>query len=206
MSSLSHGGLLTRRGEKYYEMGARARCNRTGGTRARYAGTSIAVAASITRVNSDRAVMSIDNLRHNGQSQADAAFLRSHNRVEDLFPQVRRNARTSIFTAQFDTVHAAASLGPSPRLPRLDAQHTSARAHGIVGVLHQVHECLLAQTLIHGHERKMRLVFSLHANGSTFPQLSDVIQGTIENGGDVLRCQVRVERAREIQKTRDQRA
>src|SRR6202140_969071 len=153
MSSFSHGGLLTRRGEKYYEMGARA-C---------YARTSIAVSASITRgFDADRAVMSINNFRHNGKSQADAAFLRSHERVEDLFPQLRRNAWASIFNAQFDTVHAAASLRPSPRLPRLDAQPTSARAHGIVGVLHQVHECLFAQTFIHGHERKMGLVFFFH--------------------------------------------
>src|ERR1700719_373044 len=130
MSSFSHGGLLTRRGEKYYEMRARARCART----------SIAVAATITRgFDPDGAVMSINNFRHNGQSQADAAFLRSHKRVEDLLPQLRRNARTSIFNPQFDTVHVAASLGPSPRLPRLHAQHTSARAHGIVGILHQVH-------------------------------------------------------------------
>src|ERR1700686_4599125 len=115
MSSFPHGGLLARRGEKYYEMGARARCART----------SIAVAASINRsFDADRAVMSIDNFRHNGQSQADAAFLRSHKRVEDLFPQLRRNARASIFNAQFDPVHAAATLGTSPRLPRLHAQHT----------------------------------------------------------------------------------
>src|ERR1700693_6433465 len=99
MSSFSHGGLLARRGEKYYEMGARARCART----------SIAVAASITRsFDADRAVMSIDNFRHNGQSPADAAFLRSYTRVEDLFPQLRRNARPCVFDAQFDTVDAAA--------------------------------------------------------------------------------------------------
>src|SRR6202158_1751491 len=151
MSSFSHDGLLTRRREKYYEMGARARRRRTRSARACYGRTSSAVPASITRsFDADRTVMSINNFRDNGQSQADAAFLRSDKRVEDLFPQLRRNARTSIFNAQFDTVHAATSLGPSPRLPRRDAQPTSARAHGIVGVLHQVHECLFAQTFIHG--------------------------------------------------------
>src|SRR5579859_5697377 len=128
MSSLTHGSFVGGGWEKYYEMSAGARC-------AGFPRASRAIAGGIARsFDADRAVMSIDNFRNDGQPQADAAFFRGHKRVEDLFPQLRWNARTGVVNAQFDSLNATGIAHPRRRFPRLNAQHAAAGAHGVVGI------------------------------------------------------------------------
>src|SRR5580704_7418943 len=79
MSRLSHRRLLVGGWEKYYEAGALTWCGHSG---------------MLGAFHSDRTAMPINNLRDDGESQSDSGFLRGHEGIKDLFPQLRRNARS----------------------------------------------------------------------------------------------------------------
>src|ERR1019366_3064331 len=49
----------------------------------------------------DLPMMTIYDLRNDGEAQSHAGFLRGHKRVENFFAQLVRNARTGVGQAQF---------------------------------------------------------------------------------------------------------
>ncbi len=92
--------------------------------------------------------------------------------------------------------HAAAVPRPRPRFPRLDAQHATAGAHGVVSILHDIDERLLAQTFIQRHQRQISAhTLSPLAPGAPFHNCATSFKRAIENGGDVLRRQIGVQAA-----------
>src|SRR5271167_2746040 len=190
MSRFSHGSLLAGSGEKHYKMRA---------------GTTIAVTGTARSFDPNAALMPVNNLRDDGESQTNAGFLRGYEGIENLFPQLRRNAGASVFDAHFHPVKVAA-VAAGLRFPCLDTKHATAGPHGIVGILHNINECLFTQALIQRHERQTSRIFFLDLDRRTLPELRNVIQCAIEDGRDVLRRQIRVQRTREIQETRDERA
>src|SRR5258706_488210 len=153
---------------------------------------------SLRSVNTKSMGFSLSNLRPVLASSAEKV-------VKPSSPLFRRNAGSVISHAFFDSVNFAVSPA-GPRFPALDTQLPAGGAHGVIGILHDIHECLLAQALIERHERQIGTVVFLYSNRRSFPELSDVIQGTIEDRGDVRRREIGVQGTREIQETRDQRA
>src|ERR1700728_1443835 len=202
MSRFSDGGLRAGGGEKNYELCARTWSSLPWIPRAcgDFAG------GLFWSFDADRTLMSINNFRDDGQSQADAAFLGGHEGIKDLFPQLQRNPRPGVRNAHFDPVESAAATALGTRFADIDEKLASAGTHGIVAILHNINECLLAQALIQRHQWQIRLILFLHPNLSSLPKLRHIIQGTIENRGDVLRRQIRVQRTGEIQEARDQGA
>src|SRR5271166_4884536 len=165
--------------EKYYKTGPRL---------------SSAVRARI--FDADRAVVPINNFRHNRQPQSHPAFLCRDKRIKYLLLQFRRNSRPGIADADFNTLRAASVSRIAHRPGYLDKQLTTAlSAHSVVSVLNDVHECLLAQPLIKWHEGEIRLIFFVNSHRSALPELRHIVQRAFEYGGNVGGSQVGVQRS-----------
>src|SRR5579859_1482808 len=145
--------------------------------------------------------MSINNFRHNRQAESDSGFLRGDKWIENLLPQIRGDARSRVFN--FDD-HSVVSVGT--RLLDIHPQAAAALPHGVISVLHNVDERLLAKTLIKWNHRQIWSIVFLDSNRLALPQRCDIGQCTIEDCGDVLRRQIRMQRTGKIEEARHQRA
>src|SRR5579862_29229 len=145
MRALSCRSAFVHRWKKYHEHGACA-----------VSGT----------LNADRPVMPIHDLRNDRQTQAYSSLLRRHKWIKNLLPQFEWNTRPRVFNANLDSAGIAAVCR---RLHHLHAQHSPARAHRVIRILHDVHEGLLAQALIQRHLRQISLVVLLHLNRCALP-------------------------------------
>ena len=72
--------------------------------------------------------------------------------------------------------------------------------------MQNINECLLGQALIQRHKRQTSRIVLLHFNGATLPELRNVIQSPVEDGGNILRSQISMQGTREIEKAGNQRA
>src|ERR1700733_5489466 len=171
MSRFSDGGLRTGGGEKNHEPRALTWFTLPWLTRAcgDFAG------GIFRSFDANRTLMSINNFRDDGQSQADAAFLGGHEGIKDVFPQLHRNPRPGVCNAHFDPVEPAAVTALRTRFADIDEKLASAGTHGIVAILHNINECLLAQVLTQRHQWQIRLILFLHPNLSSLPKLRHII-------------------------------
>src|SRR5271155_5121548 len=128
-----------------------------------YEACALGLARSPATFYANSAMMAVHNPGDNRQPQAHAGFLRGHKRIEDLFPQILLNAWPRVLNPHLNPV-AVGVAGPQCR----DPQRASAIAHGIIGILNQIHERLLTKTLIQGNRRQVRFVLPLDAHWRVF--------------------------------------
>src|SRR5215472_12028388 len=103
---------------------------------------------AVRAFNANRSMVAINNLRNDRQAKSNTSLLGGHKRIENLLAQLLGNAGPRICDTHFNAVCASAFARFPPGFHRLDSQNASAlRAHGIVRVLHDVDEGLLAQAL-----------------------------------------------------------
>ncbi len=122
----------------FLSCGYRGHCPRLDGFFERKEEREHSTAARST-LDMDRPMMTVDNLRNDGESQSDTCFLRGHKRVEDFFPQFVGNAGASVGQAKFHSFAIILCEGLN-----LDAQRAAMVCililHGFVCVLHKIEE------------------------------------------------------------------
>jgi len=143
----------------------------------------------------NRPVMTVHDLRNDGETKAHSRFFRGHKRIEDFLAQFFGNARTGVGQAQLYSFSIFLDDGLN-----LDSQRATG-FHGFIGILHQIEEGLLAQALIERNEWKIARVFALHAHrlfaGKT---RGNNLQHAIKQRSQVGGIRLRMQRAGEVEK------
>src|SRR5450631_1332506 len=175
-------------------------------------------AASWGVLDMDCPMMTVHDLRNNGEAESYAGFLRGHKWVEDFFAQCVGNTGAGVSQAEFHTftpiLHGRLNLDPQRAAGVFVL-------HGLVGVLHEIEEGLLAQAFVERNGRQVLCVVAFDAHRfthilvarlrsasklSAVKAISDNLQDAIKKRDQVRRMRLRVKRTSKIQKLGNQGA
>src|SRR5581483_1077894 len=115
-------------------------------------------------LHADEAVVLVHDLGNNGQPQSYAGLLGGDEWIEYLLTQLRRNPRTCVLDSHF---HSLAFICLSRR--NFYAKSSPFASHGLVSILHQIDESLLAKILIQRRRQWLLRIFALYFNPAAVP-------------------------------------
>src|SRR5580700_1301930 len=142
------------------------------------------------------AAVLVHDFRHDGEAQAHSAFLGGEEWVENVLAKLGRNSWTRIRHSHLDAPPLA-SCAQSDR----NVQPAATLTHGIVGILYQIHEYLLAKILVHGGVRQIPLKLALDSNLRSAPIGGHRPERSIHDLGNRTGPRFNAKRPREIQKS-----
>src|SRR5271170_6753581 len=152
-------------------------------------------------LNMDRPVMSVHDLRNDGEAEPDAGFLRGHKRIENFFSQIFRYAGTAVGKTQLNSLAIVLRDGSNVNPQRSAVIFV---LHGFVSVLHEIKKGLLAQAFVERNERQSTGIVAFDAHRFPRKTRSDNLQDTIKQGGQVRGIRLRMKRTSEVQKLGNQ--